>query len=535
MKLLVTDPISDEGLEILRRDERVQVDVKSDLSHEELIETIGDYDGIIIRSGTKVTSEVIDAGRSLKVVGRAGVGVDNVDVDYATRKGVLVMNTPAANILSAAEHTMAMMMALARKIVWADTSLKSGKWERKKFTGIELSGKTLGIVGIGRVGGEVAKRAKAFQMRLIGYDPFISPENAVKVGVRLLPLERVLEEADIITVHAPLTKGTYHLLGEEQIRLLKPSALVINCARGGIIDEDALYSALKEGRIAGAALDVYEQEPPLGSNLLELENIVTTPHLGASTKEAQEKVSLEMAEHVKKFLLEGRISNAVNAPRGKVDPKLAPFIPLAETLGCFAMNIFDGPLRRMQITICGEIASRDTSMVRISALIGALSNVTGENTNVINAEAIAKEKGIQVIESKVDECSHFVNMVSIQLQSDGHRVEVRGTAFPADEPRLVGIDEFDIDMPLEGDLIMTIHQDLPGVIGKVGNTLGNRNINIARMRVGRKNRGERALMLVVVDDPVDKDLLEELVREAGLQEARYIRLSEMRPKEYMQL
>lgn len=535
MKLLVTDPISDEGLEILRRDERVQVDVKSDLSHEELIETIGDYDGIIIRSGTKVTSEIIDAGKSLKVVGRAGVGVDNVDVDYATRKGVLVMNTPAANILSAAEHTMAMMMALARKIVWADNSLKSGKWERKKFTGIELSGKTLGIVGIGRVGGEVAKRAKAFQMRLIGYDPFISPENAVKVGVRLLPLERVLEEADIITVHAPLTKGTYHLLGEEQIRLLKPSALVINCARGGIIDEDALYSALKEGRIAGAALDVYEQEPPLGSNLLELDNIVTTPHLGASTKEAQEKVSLEMAEHVKKFLLEGRISNAVNAPRGKIDPKMAPFIPLAETLGCFAMNIFDGPLRRMQITICGEIASRDTSMVRISALIGALSNVTGENTNVINAEAIAKEKGIQVIESKVDECSHFVNMVSIQLRSDGHSVEVRGTAFPADEPRLVGIDEFDIDMPLEGDLIMTIHQDLPGVIGKVGNTLGNRNINIARMRVGRKNRGERALMLVVVDDPVDKDLLEELVREAGLQEARYIRLSEMRPKEYMQL
>lgn len=535
MKLLVTDPISDEGLEVLRRDERVQVDIQSDLSHEELVKVIGDYDGMIIRSGTTVTSEIIDAGKNLKVVGRAGVGVDNVDVEYATRKGVLVMNTPAANILSAAEHTMAMMLTLARKIVWADNSLKSGKWERKKFTGIELSGKTLGIVGIGRVGGEVAKRAKAFQMRLIGYDPFISPENAVKVGVRLLPLERVLEEADIVTVHAPLTKGTYHLLGEEQIRLLKPSVLVINCARGGIIDEDALHSALKEGRIAGAALDVYEQEPPLGSNLLELGNIVTTPHLGASTKEAQEKVSLEMAEHVKKFLLDGRISNAVNAPRGKVDPKLAPFIPLAEILGCFAMNIFDGPLRRMQITICGEIASRDTSMIRISALIGVLSNVTGENTNVINAEAIAKEKGIQVIESKVDECSHFVNMVSIQLQSDGHRVEVRGTAFPADEPRLVGIDEFDIDMPLEGDLIMTIHQDLPGVIGKVGNTLGNRNINIARMRVGRRNRGERALMLVVVDDPVDKDLLEELVTEAGLQEARYIRLSEMRPKEYMQL
>jgi len=535
VKLLVTDPISDEGLEILRRDARVQVNVKSDLSHEELLDEIVGYEGIIIRSGTKVTSEVLDAGKNLKVVGRAGVGVDNVDVDHATRKGILIMNTPAANILSAAEHTMAMMLTLARKIVWADSSLKAGRWERKRFTGMELSGKTLGLVGVGRIGGEVAKRAKAFQMRLVGFDPFISPEKAVKVGVRLLPLERVLEEADIITVHAPLTKGTYHILGEKQFRLMKPNALVLNCARGGIIDEEALYTALSENRIAGAAIDVYEEEPPLGSKLLELDNIVTTPHLGASTKEAQEKVSLEMAEHVKNFLLEGRINNAVNAPMGKVDSKVTPFIPLAEILGCFAMKIFDSPLERIQVTICGEMVSKDTSMVRISALIGVLSNITGENTNIINAEAIAKEKGIQVIESKVDECSHFMNMVSVQLWSDGGTIEVRGTAFPADEPRLVGIDEFDIDMPLDGDMIITIHQDLPGVIGKVGNILGENNINIARMRVGRRNRGERTLMLVVVDDPVDRDLLDHLVREAGLQDAKYIKLSEMRPKEYMQL
>jgi len=533
VKLLVTDPISNEGLEILRNDPRVQVDVKSDLSHEDLLKEIVDYEGIIIRSGTKVTSEVIEAGRNLKVVGRAGVGVDNVDVECATRRGVLVMNTPAANILSAAEHTMAMMLTLARKIVWADNSLKSGKWERKKFTGIELSGKTLGIVGIGRIGGEVAKRAKAFQMRLVGFDPFISPENAVKVGVRLLPLDRVVEEEDIITVHAPLTKGTYHILGEEQFKLMKPNTLVLNCARGGIIDEEALYNALAEKRIAGAAIDVYENEPPLDSKLLTLDNIVTTPHLGASTKEAQEKVSLEMAEHVKKFLLDGKISNAVNAPRGKVDPRVSPFIPLAETLGCFAMNVFDSPLERIKVTICGEIANMDTSMVRISALIGALSNVTGENTNIINAEAIAKEKGIQVVESKVDECSHFVNMISVQIQSNGESIEVRGTAFPADEPRLVGIDEFDIDMPLGGDMIMTIHQDVPGVIGKVGNILGDNGVNIARMRVGRRSPGERALMLVVVDEPVDKELLDHLVEEAGLQEAKYIKLSEMRPKEYM--
>jgi D-3-phosphoglycerate dehydrogenase / 2-oxoglutarate reductase len=535
VRLLVTDPISEEGMEILSRDADVQVDMRSNLTQEELVSVIKDYDGIIIRSGTQVTAEVIDAGVNMKVVGRAGVGVDNVDLDYATRKGILVMNTPAANILSAAEHTMAMMLSLARKIVWADSSLKSGRWERKKFTGIELSGKTLGIVGIGRVGGEVAKRAKAFQMRLVGFDPFISPENAVKVGVRLLPLERVLEEADIITVHAPLTPGTRHLIGREELKLLKPTAMILNCARGGIVEEEALYEALRERRIAGAALDVFENEPPVGSKLLELDNIVVTPHLGASTREAQEKVSLEMAEHVKMFLKEGKISNAVNAPRGKVDPRVAPFINIAELLGAFAINIFDAPLRRVQITVCGDLASTDTSMIRISSLIGVLSSITGENTNIINAEAIAKEKGIQVVESKVDECSHYVNMIAITLRSDGQKLEVRGTAFPTDEPRLLGIDEFDIDMPLEGDFIMTIHNDVPGVIGKVGTLLGGRGVNISRMRVGRKRRGERALMLIGVDEPVDKDLLDTLVTEAGLNEARYVRLSLMKPKEYMSL
>lgn len=533
MRLLVTDPISEEGLEILKRSDDVQVDVMPDLTHEELIKVIKDYDGIIIRSGTKITAEVIDAAPRLKVIGRAGVGVDNVDVDYATRRGILVMNTPAANIISAAEHTMAMMLCLARKIVWADASLKSGRWERKKFTGIELSGKTLGIVGIGRVGGEVAKRAKAFQMKLIGYDPFISHENAVKIGVRLMPLERVLEEADIITIHAPLTPATRHLIGREQLGMMKPTALLINCARGGIVDEEALYEALKNGRIAGAALDVFEKEPPTGSKLLELDNIITTPHLGASTREAQEKVSLDMAQQVMLFLKEGRIINAVNAPRGKVDPKVAPFIPIAELLGAFAISIFDAPLKRVKITICGEISSLDTTMLRISALIGVLSQVTGENTNIINAEAIAREKGIQVIESKVDECSHYVNMISITLQSDGHRLEVRGTAFPSNEPRLLGIDEFDIDMPLEGDFIMTRHTDVPGVIGKVGTILGERGINIGRMRVGRKKRGERALMLIGVDEPVGRELLDLLVREAGLEEARFVRLSHVKPREYM--
>ncbi len=533
MKLLVTDPISEEGLEMLRRDSEVQVDFRAGLSHEELVRTIGDYEGVIIRSGTEVNSEVIDAGKKLKVIGRAGVGVDNVDVTYATRRGILVMNTPAANIISAAEHTMAMMLTLARKIVWADSSLKSRKWERGKFTGIELSGKTLGIVGLGRVGSEVAKRAKSFQMRLIGYDPYIPPEKAVEAGVRLLPLERVLEESDIITIHSPLTSSTHHMIGEEELAMLRGSALVVNCARGGIIDEKALYESLKEEKIAGAALDVYEEEPPLESDLLGLNNIVTTPHLGASTKEAQEKVSLEMAEHVKLFLKENKITNAVNAPKERVDPKVAPFIPIAEKLGSFALQLLDGPINRVKVTCYGELASKETKILTVSALIGVLSRVTGEETNIINAEAIAKEKDIKVVESKVDESSHYINMISVGLQSDGEHREVRGTAFPSTEPRILGVDEFDIDMPLEGDFIMTIHDDLPGVIGSIGSILGDNDINIARMGVGRQKKGESALMLVSVDDPVEERILEAIEVEDKIREARYIRLSDIESREYL--
>ncbi|MEM2943577.1 MAG: phosphoglycerate dehydrogenase [Methanomassiliicoccales archaeon] len=533
MKILVTDELSKEGLETLRRDSGVEVDIRPNISQEELLKIICEYDGVIIRSGTKITRDIIDAGKKLKVIGRAGVGVDNVDVEYATKKGILVMNTPAANIISAAEHTMAMILALVRNIVWADASLKSGKWERSKFTGIELSGKTLAIIGIGRVGAEVAKRAKAFQMRLVGYDPFISPEAAVKVGVRLMPLERALEEADIVTIHAPLTSSTYHLIGRDQLNLMKPTAFLVNCARGGIVDEEALYEALKNKRIAGAALDVFEREPPTGSKLLELSNIVTTPHLGASTREALERVSLEMAEHVKLFLTEHKITNAVNAPIGRIDQKIIPFISTAEKLGAFAFQLVDGPIRRIEVSYAGELSAADTKMLTISVLIGVLSNITGENTNIINAQVIAREKGIQIIESKVEESTSHTNMINVKIHSDGVKREVRGTASPNGESRLLGIDVFDLDMPLEGDLIMTTHSDVPGVIGKVGTILGNRGINIARMGVGRESKGGRAIMLIMVDEPVPSDALNEIRKLGEFLEVRFVALSKMKPKEYM--
>lgn len=535
IKLLVTDELSEEGLEMLRRGGQVQVDIRPNIPHAELMSVIGDYDALIIRSGTKVTAEVIEAGKNLKVVGRAGVGVDNVDVKAATRRGILVMNTPSANIISAAEHTMAMMMSLARNIVWADASLKKGEWKRSKFTGFELNGKTLGIVGIGRVGGEVAKRAKSFQMKLVGFDPYIPPEVAVKLGVRLMPLEQVIEEADVITVHAALTPTTHHLIGKELIAKMKPNAIILNVARGELIDEEALYEALKDKRIAGAALDVFEKEPPTGSKLLTLDNIVVTPHLGASTKEAQEKVSVEMAEHVKMFLLDKRISNAVNAPVRGMDQKVVPFISVAERLGAFAVQLTDAPVAKVQVTFYGELATVDTKMLTVSALMGVLSNLSGEQPNIINAEMIAKEKGIQVVETKVEESKRYVNMIAVSLQSDGVKREVRGTAFPGSEPKLLGIDEYDLDMPLDGDFLLSVHNDMPGIIGRIGTMLGNRNINIARMGLGRDQKGGNAMMLVSVDNPVSEDVVKEMAAVKGFQEVRSVELSRLGDREYLQI
>ncbi len=535
IKLLVTDELSQEGLEMLRRGADIQVDVKPNISQEDLMKIIGEYDALIIRSGTKVTAEVIKAGKNLKVVGRAGVGVDNVDVTAATRRGVLVMNTPSANIISAAEHTMAMMLTLARNIVPADASLKAGQWKRSKFTGIELNGKTLGIVGIGRVGGEVAKRARSFQMKLVGYDPYIPPEVAVKLGVRMLPLDQVLEQADIVTIHAALTPGTHHLINKDLLGKMKPSAMIVNVARGELIDEEALYEALKDKKIAGAALDVFEKEPPTGSKLLTLENAVLTPHLGASTKEAQEKVSVEMAEHVKMFLVDKRITNAVNAPVRAMDPKTVPFISVAERLGAFAVQLTDAPVVKIQVTYYGELASVDTKMLTVSAMMGVLSNLTGERPNIINAETIAKEKGIQIVESKVEESQRYVNMISVSLHSDSTKREVRGTAFPGAEPRLLGIDEFDLDMPLDGDFIMSIHTDVPGIIGRMGTMLGSKGVNIARMGLGRCEKGGKALMLISVDNQVTEATIKDLRAVKDFREVRSIELSQIGNREYLQI
>jgi D-3-phosphoglycerate dehydrogenase len=525
MKILVSDPLSEEGLKILTAS-GIPVDVKPGLSEDELCGIIGDYDGLIIRSGTTVTKKVLDAGKKLKVVGRAGVGVDNVDIPHATQKGILVMNTPSANIISAAEHSLAMIMSLARMIPWAHQSVHKGEWKRSKFTGIELYGKTLGIIGVGRVGAEIAKRAKAFNMTMIGYDPYLPKDVADGLGVKLTALDDVLRASDIMTIHTPLLPETRNMISMPQFKMMKKNALLINVARGGIVNEDDLYEALKSKVIAGAAFDVFVDEPlKEGSRLLELDNLVMTPHLGASTVEAQEKVSVDIAENVVMYLRDGIIANAINAPRGQADPAIVPYIPLAERLGIFAHQINGAkPVDKIEVICSGEIASKNTKMLTLSALIGVLRNIVGDGVNMINAESIAKGKNLKVTESKNEDSPVYSNMITLTITSGKETRTVSGTVF-AQTPRLIGIDEYSFEMPMDTDLLFARYMDKPGVIGNVGKILGENGINIGQMTVGRDTKKGLAIMLMGVDHQVPPALIKKISDATGFNETRFIDLA----------
>ncbi len=522
MKVLVSDPLSEDGLKILK-DAGLDVDVKTGLPEDELCKIIGDYDALIIRSGTKVTAKVIDAAKNLKVVGRAGVGVDNVDVPAATDKGILVMNTPAANTLSAAEHTCAMIMSLARNIPQAHMSMHKGEWKRSKFTGIELNGKTLGIIGVGRVGSEVARRLKHFNMEFLGYDPYLPKEVAEEVGVKLTTLEDVIEHSDIMTIHTPLLPDTRGMINLDQFKKMKPNAMLVNVARGGIVVEDDLYTALKEGIIKGAAFDVWEHEPldEKEMKLLELENLIVTPHLGASTVEAQERVAVEVAEAAAKFLKEGVITNAINAPRGKLDPELAPFLPLAEDLGTIAQQIVGGPVKNMEVIYSGPVSKKDTKRIGIFAVIGVLSRIIGEKANIINAVSIAKGKGITYKESKLDDSSIY-DSVEVRLEgTDGKVTCVAGTVF-AGVPRLTKLNGYSFEMPLQSDIFVARYKDQPGVIGAVGKAFGDNNVNIGQMVVARNEPNGTAMMILTVDHNVKDDVAKKVIEAAGFEKARFI-------------
>ena len=512
-KILVSDPLSEEGLEILKKS-GFPVDVKPDMTEEQLCAVIGDYDCLIIRSGTKVTPKVIEAAKKLRVIGRAGVGVDNIDVPCATDKGILVMNTPSANILSAAEHSCAMLLALARNIPFAHESMHKGEWKRSKYTGVEMNGKVLGIIGVGRVGGEVAKRMKAFNMTMIGYDPYLPQDVADSLGVRLTTLEEVISKADFMTIHTPLLPETRNMISMPQFKMMKPNARIANVARGGIVNEDDLYTALKEKIIAGAAFDVWCNEPLTEDEkkLLELDNLVTTPHLGASTVEAQERVAIEVAEHAVMYLKDGIISNAINAPRGKLDADTEAYVPLMEKMGRMIQQMVGNhPLDKLEISYCGALAQKQTKMLTIQAVIGYLKGVIGE-ANIINALPVAKAKGIEISETSTDVAKDYASIVEAKFTSQGKTTVLRGTVMGG-QARFVGYDQYVFDIVMSGDLMLLSYKDAPGMIGTVGNALGAANVNVGQMTVGRT--GGSAFMVLTVDQFVPQDVVDQINKAVG--------------------
>jgi len=522
MQILVADEISEQGVQLLR-DGGNDVDVKLGLKEDELVKIVPGFDAIVVRSATKITRKVIEAGTSLRLIGRAGIGVDNIDVEAATARGILVMNAPSGNVVSTAEHTIGMIFALARNIPQADASVRRGEWKRKEFVGLQLTGKTLGILGLGKVGTEVARRASGLGMTVIAFDPIVAPEAAVKLHVRLVPLDRLLREADIVSVHTPLTPQTTNLIGAEQLRKMKPGAILINCARGGIVNEEALHEALAEKRLAGAALDVYVSEPPKGSPLLALPNIVFTPHLGASTREAQEEVGREIAEQILAYFRTGEIQNAVNLP-ARFDPELAPFMPLAEKLGTFASQLSGEKVKAVEICAMGDLARRETRLLAAGALTGLLRPLSEGSVNYINAFANAKERGIAVTTSAAEELATYRNLLRLTVKTEDSPVEVAGSLIEHKGPRIVRLQNYEIELELSGHFLVISHQDKPGMIGRVGTLLGKHDINIAGMQVGREKVRGNAFMVLTLDDPLTPRILEEIRGVEGLERATAVKL-----------
>ena len=539
-KVLVTDLISEEGIKKLR--EFAEVDVELGLSKEELKERIAGYDALTVRSGTKVTKEIVEAGSEgkLKVIGRAGVGVDNIDVETATEKGIMVVNAPAANTISAAEHTIAMLLGLSRKIPAANVSLKSGVWERKKHMGVEVNGKVLGIIGLGRVGSEVVKKAKGLGMRVVAYDPFISQDKAGELGITLSGFKEVLSLSDFISLHTPLTKETHHMVGAKEFELMKTGVRVINCARGGLIDEHALKDAIKSGKVAGAALDVFEEEPPSSGEreLLELEEVVVTPHLGASTEEAQKAAAIIIAEEVINALMNKPVRNAINMiyVEEELMGAIKPYLVLADKLGRLSAQLIPKSSRTEQFEVSyeGEIGAGgvgagtgiagNTRLITVAMLKSFLSWFI-DGVNYVNAETIAKKFGMKVTESKTETIENFSSLISITTTTQSEKkITVAGTLFGKDDLRIVRLNGFRVDASPSGYMLLCSFSDKPGVIGQVCTILGDRGINIAGMQVGREKAGGEAVMVLNVDSSVGEDTMEEIKEVENISDVKLVRL-----------
>ncbi|MCX7805203.1 MAG: phosphoglycerate dehydrogenase [Planctomycetota bacterium] len=508
-KVLIADKVSGKCVEILR-EAGIEADVRTGLSEDALCGTVGGYDGLIVRSATTVTAKVVKAGMPrLRIIGRAGVGVDNIDVEAATEAGIVVQNTPTGNIVSAAEHALAMLLALARNIPAADALIKKGKWEKKALTGVELAGKTLGIVGIGKVGARVAKAARAMEMEVVVFDPFITDRKAAELGVVRTDLETLLKKSDFVSIHAPLTDKTRGMISARELGLMKKTARIVNCARGGIIVEKDLAAALAGGRIAGAALDVFEEEPlPADSPLTALPNVVLTPHLGASTEEAQERVSEEIARQFVDFFVNHIYRNAVNVAV-TLSPDMAPYARLARRLGDLVAQLADEPVRRLTAHAQGRIAGKDCREISLMALRGLLARSSEGPVTLVNVERVAEERGVELVESKSPRVEGYSNLITVSVEAGSRVRSAAGTVFDNAE-RIVGIDGFAIDFAPSPNVLLMFYDDRPGKVGQFGSILGEADINIATMAVGRKERRGAAVVALILDDPVPPAVLERL-------------------------
>jgi D-3-phosphoglycerate dehydrogenase len=512
-RILICDGMDAEGVGILKREPGFEVDARKSITREDLLKEIASCEGVIVRSASQIDEEAIAAGKNLRVIARAGVGIDNVDTAAATRRGIVVMNTPEANTTSAAEHTMALMLALLRKVPQADAWMRQGGWDRSKFTGNEACGKTLGIIGLGRIGRNVAKRAQAFDMRTIGYDPFTSHESAASQGIELVDLDNLFRSADIITLHTPLTDETRGIINKESLAKTKPGVFIVNTARGPLIVDADLAEALKSGHVAGAAIDVFHTEPPKDCAFIGLPNVVTTPHLGASTNEAQTNVAISTAEQVRDALLEREVRNAVNMPR--LDPEsrriLGPFIQLADKLGQFAGQIVEGTLEKITVHCQGDITNLNESPVTTGALRGAISTLMPETVNYVNADFLAKMQGLKVESLTSSQATGFTSLVTVTLTTNKMALSVSGTIFEGqDVPRIVIVDDYQVEARPVGNLLLIRNKDLPGVVGHVGTVLARNGINISGMSLGPNRDRPVALEIINVNQPVPQNVIEEL-------------------------
>lgn len=512
MKVLVTDNLNDRGVQVFVQTEGIEPVVKKTMTADELMAEIAQYDAIVIRSGTKLTAELIEAADNLKVIGRAGIGVDNIDVAAATRRGVVVMNTPGGNTVTTAEHAIAMMFSLVRHIPQATSSMRQGKWEKKKFVGFELFNKTLGIVGLGNIGQVVASRALGLRMKVVAFDPFFKHDKAKQMGVELVEMDELLARSHVISVHVPKSTETHHLLGKKAFAAMRDGAYVINCARGGIVDEAAMLAALESGKVAGAGLDVFESEPPGRIPLLEHEHVICTPHLGASTEDAQVNVAVAVAQQVAAYLTTGEIANALNFPAMPAEAfaQAKPYIRLAEQMGRFVSLLATGKLEELSIDYSGQLPLDDLKPVTIAAIKGVLEPALADQVNFINAPVLAEELGLQVREGRTSTSQDFVNLVTLRLKTSKQGRSADGTIFGKLEPRIVRFDDYRVELDPTGHLLIIRNDDQPGVVGAVGTLLAQEGINIAGLQLGRDTRGGRAISVIHVDEPIDKKALRRL-------------------------